>query len=122
VAILEREPRPIASYAAATPAALESIVVKSLSKNRDERYQNADDLLTDLRGLGLQLEHNAIEVHQSRVDDSSKSVLDKGMPSESRRISDLWHTDRLGSLGMIALFLAGPLISIFADTSSIHGN
>jgi len=51
VAILTTEPKPPSSFNQETPAELERIVKKTLAKNREERYSNAGDLLTDLRQL-----------------------------------------------------------------------
>jgi serine/threonine-protein kinase len=57
--ILQREPPPLTRYAPAAPAELERIVTKTLTKNRDERYQTAKDLLVDLRNLKRKLELDA---------------------------------------------------------------
>jgi len=48
-AVINDIPEPLARYKAAVPDAVERIVAKALIKNRDERYQNADDLVADLR-------------------------------------------------------------------------
>jgi serine/threonine protein kinase/tetratricopeptide (TPR) repeat protein len=47
--ILNEEPQPIARYNSRTSTKLEEIVLKALSKDRDERYQHSDDLMADLR-------------------------------------------------------------------------
>lgn len=57
--ILEREPAPLARYAQEIPPELERIVTKALTKNREERYQTAKDLLVDLRRLRQRLEVEA---------------------------------------------------------------
>lgn len=57
--ILQKEPAPLTRYAHEVPAELERIVSKTLTKNRDERYQTARDLLVDLRNLKRKLEANA---------------------------------------------------------------
>jgi serine/threonine protein kinase/Tol biopolymer transport system component len=57
--ILEREPPPLARYAREAPAELERIVNKALTKDREERYQTAKDLLVDLRRLRQRLEVEA---------------------------------------------------------------
>src|SRR5437660_832951 len=48
VSILETEPPPITSFAPDTPAELQRIVRKALTKDRDSRYQTARDLMIDL--------------------------------------------------------------------------
>jgi serine/threonine protein kinase/Tol biopolymer transport system component len=50
-AILQNEPPPLARYWPEASDALEWIVTKTLTKERDERYQTAKELLTDLKRL-----------------------------------------------------------------------
>ena len=57
--ILEREPPPLARYAREIPPELERIVGKALTKNREDRYQTAKDLLVDLRRLRQRLDVEA---------------------------------------------------------------
>jgi serine/threonine protein kinase/Tol biopolymer transport system component len=54
--ILTAEPAPLGDLAPETPAALQKIVAKALSKNRDDRYESADDLLHDLKALNHELQ------------------------------------------------------------------
>ena len=49
--ILEREPPPLADYLAEIPSELQRIISKALTKDREQRYQTAKDLLVDLRHL-----------------------------------------------------------------------
>jgi eukaryotic-like serine/threonine-protein kinase len=51
VSILEKEPPPLRGQAEEVPEALEWIVSKTLRKNRDERYQTARELFSDLNDL-----------------------------------------------------------------------
>ena len=55
-AILKSEPLSPTHFNSEIPAELERIVLKSLAKDREERYQTAKDLLVDLRHLKKQLE------------------------------------------------------------------
>ena len=55
-AILDREPEPITKIVPQTPPQLESIIAKCLRKDRDRRYQTAQDLAADLRQLKQDLE------------------------------------------------------------------
>src|SRR5438552_7850774 len=59
VAILEKEPVPLAIFAPLAPAELQRIVRKALAKDRDERHQTARDLLIDLKSLRQELEFEA---------------------------------------------------------------
>jgi len=57
--ILQKEPVPLARYAKDVPAELDRIVNKALTKDREERYQTAKDLLIDLRTLKRRLDVDA---------------------------------------------------------------
>lgn len=58
-AIISKRPAPLARYVAEVPIELERIVSKTLSKDRDERYQTTKDMLIDLKRLKQQLEFEA---------------------------------------------------------------
>ena len=49
--ILNEQPKPVTDLQAEIPGAIEQIVGKALEKNPDERYQQIDDLLDDLRSI-----------------------------------------------------------------------
>ena len=51
-AILEKEPVPISSIKPMTPPALDHTIKKSLAKLRDERWQSASDLASELKWIG----------------------------------------------------------------------
>jgi Tol biopolymer transport system component len=55
VAILEREPAPLARFDPAVPGELQRIVSKALRKDPEERYQVVKDLLLDLKAIRGQL-------------------------------------------------------------------
>lgn len=71
VAITQKEPPPLARFAANLPAELDWIVMKALRKDRDERYQTIKEFLTDLRRLKQRLE---FEVELERTSTHSSSV------------------------------------------------
>jgi serine/threonine protein kinase/Tol biopolymer transport system component len=58
--IIGKEPPPLARYLKAVPETLEWIVTKTLTKDREGRYQTARELLTDLKRLKQQLEFEAV--------------------------------------------------------------
>jgi serine/threonine protein kinase/tetratricopeptide (TPR) repeat protein len=72
--ITQKEPPPLARYAPNVPAELDWIVMKALRKDREERYQTAKELLTDLRRLKQRLEF--------------ETELERSVPSAASRISD----------------------------------
>ena len=57
--ILEKEPPPLTSYVAHTPAELQQIISKTLRKGRAERYQSAHELLEALQSLRRSMEFKA---------------------------------------------------------------
>ena len=59
VAILTKEPPPLAGVAPAAPRELQHIINKALRKEREERYQTIHDLLLDLKYLREDLEFEA---------------------------------------------------------------
>jgi eukaryotic-like serine/threonine-protein kinase len=68
-AILEREPPPLAQYAPEAPAELQRIVAKTLRKKREDRYEAARDLLSDLKALKEEMafETNALRSRGSKA-------------------------------------------------------
>src|ERR1043166_8035830 len=66
VSILENEPPPLTTFAPDTPAELQRIVRKALTKDRDSRYQTARDLMIDLRNLRRDLDIKS-EIERSTV-------------------------------------------------------
>ena len=60
--ILKDEPQPISQILPEVPGEIERIVHKTLRKDREERYQTAKDLLTDLKSAKHDLEfHDELE-------------------------------------------------------------
>lgn len=59
ISIAEREPAPLSKSVSEVPSRLEQIVKKALAKDREQRYQSADDLLSDLKGVKQELEIGA---------------------------------------------------------------
>ena len=55
--VINEEPQPIARFNEKVTEDLERIVLKSLAKDRDERYQHIDDMLADLRRERKNLEY-----------------------------------------------------------------
>jgi eukaryotic-like serine/threonine-protein kinase len=51
VALLRENPQPVSTVNPAMPKELDAIIAKLLQKEREQRYQNAEDLLQDLEAL-----------------------------------------------------------------------
>jgi serine/threonine protein kinase len=100
-AILEREPRSLTSISSEVPDELEWIVNKALTKDRDDRYQTARELLTDLRRLKQRLSV-AAEIERSmapelpigpgtqRGTNPAEAVITSNRPRSNRRL--VWAT------------------------------
>ncbi len=89
-AILNKEPQPLARYQRGVPEALEWIVTKALTKDREGRYQTAKELLTDLRRLKQRLEFEAEmersvspESVSSLAGDQTAAILVASVPSSA---------------------------------------
>jgi serine/threonine protein kinase len=59
-AILTTEPAPLAVVAPKTPALLQKVVTRALSKDKQNRYQRTEDLLEDLKAVQAQLQQQAM--------------------------------------------------------------
>jgi tetratricopeptide (TPR) repeat protein len=59
--ILHQEPKPLRKLRAGVPVVLEQIVDRALKKNKDERYQSAEELVTDLLWVKKELEAGSFE-------------------------------------------------------------
>ena len=76
-AILNRMPRPVSSVNPSIPARLEEVILKSLEKDRDLRYQTAAELRGDLKRIKRDLE-------TSRASGASTSGLPTAWSSTAR--------------------------------------
>ncbi len=77
--ILQKEPAPLVRYAHEVPDELERIATKALTKNREERYQTAKDMLIDLRHLKRKLEVDA-EIDRTVPPELRAAVSTGGVP------------------------------------------
>ena len=72
VAILERQPIPLAESLADPPAQLEQILAKLLAKGRDHRYQSSAQLADELKRFHHRLE---LDAERSANEDSESATL-----------------------------------------------
>src|SRR5947209_2879601 len=79
--ILESESPPLAHYTKA-PAELERIVMKTLRKEKEERYQTASDLALDLKNLKQELEVEARLKRTSRPGASGRGASESSEQEE----------------------------------------
>ncbi len=88
VAITQKEAPPLARYNPELPNELEWIILKTLRKDPEERYQTAKELLSDLRQFKQRLEFQA-ELERSVAPNTSTTISNQAsLPSESQRAVD----------------------------------
>jgi eukaryotic-like serine/threonine-protein kinase len=106
VSIVEREPLPLSKFTAEAPAELERITAKTLSKDRQARYQTAGDLLTDLKSLKRVLEIGAEVRPQKHPTATMPAIATTKRPAiTSRSFPFAGNNGRLLLLGAIAAML-----------------
>jgi eukaryotic-like serine/threonine-protein kinase len=59
VSLLTRDPAPLSTVNPAMPAELDGIVAKLLAKEKEQRYQTAEEVLQDLEALDAQASHGS---------------------------------------------------------------
>ena len=115
VLILEREPEPLSRYVADVAPELEQIVKKALAKNREERYQTAENLLADLKRLKQDLAMRADLKRSSEYKPSSEppvatsrfeTITSRYFGSTRRRVVT-------ASVLIAAVIVAGILSTVF---------
>jgi len=75
ISIAGLEPEPLARCAPEVPIQLERIVKKALTKDQEERYQTAEDLLIDLKALRHELAFGAeVERYKQPTPDSGSAA------------------------------------------------
>ena len=84
ISIAEREPLPIARFAPEVPIQLERIAQKALTKDREERYHTAEDLLIDLKSLRHRLEIDVELSNQSIQSGRSATITSNDQATTSR--------------------------------------
>ena len=114
--ILQKDPLPLSRYREDPPAELERIVSKLLTKDREERYQTAKDLLVDLRTLKRKLDVDA-ELDRSATSDvrisrpTAVSTAAETHASSAEYIVSGIKQHKLAA-GIVALVLVGAIVGI----------
>jgi len=75
--ILNKKPRPITDLCAEIPMSIEQVVDKALEKNPDERYQQIDELLDDLKSIsaGIVPEEIKARLRKAKLRRRKRSIL-----------------------------------------------
>ena len=66
--ILNENPAPFSKYLSSFPPEIETITLKALAKDRDQRYSSADELALDLTQLADRLKHDQIDHHMQQAE------------------------------------------------------
>ncbi|HXG56161.1 MAG TPA: protein kinase [Vicinamibacterales bacterium] len=111
--IVHAQPEAIARFNYEVPAELEGIIRKALRKNRDERYQTARDMGTDLRSLARELgsgEHGTPSLPAQRTETPAM----RQSASSAEYIVEGIRRHKTGALAALALvLLAGTAYVVY---------
>ena len=119
ISIAERQPAPLARYEPEAPAQLQRIVSKALAKDRDGRYQTADDLLVDLKNLRRELDFES-EVARYKPQNGS-TVTEKNQQASTSRLFPLTQGRILILAGLLGIVvIAGLVFARYFRQSSPH--
>lgn len=110
--VIQLEPEPLTQHLSDGPRELDRIVSRALRKDREERYQTAKDLLTDLKDLRRVLDTQA---HRP-VTRSSGEVYAESVPEKSIAVL---YFENMNSEKESDYFCAGMTEDIITDLSKI---
>jgi len=111
--VIQREPEPLAQYLPDGPRELDRIVARALRKNREDRYQTAKDLLTDLKDLKRAIDTQS---HRTVVSRISGEVSADAVPEKSIAVL---YFENMNSEKDSDYFCAGMTEDIITDLSKI---
>jgi eukaryotic-like serine/threonine-protein kinase len=120
ISIAGREPEPLARCAPGVPVQLEQIVKRALAKDREERYQTAEDLLIDLKSLRheLEIEIKLTRYKQPRASSRSAATMSNRQVITSRFFPLRLTRSRILILTAGLLIIAGLVSALFFSQSS----
>ncbi len=73
--LINSEPQPLSRYTANVPDELQRVVLKTLRKKRDERYQTIKDLLIDLKNLRENLNFDEKSERSAQISDDNVTAV-----------------------------------------------
>ncbi len=120
-AVLTGEPQPVARYCTEAPEELQHIVNKALSKDREERYQTAKDLLVDLRRLKRQREIGAEIARTNQPPEDNAAGQENGTRALAARptssveymVTGIKRHQMVASVVLATLLIATATVSYF---------
>jgi len=117
VSILEREPPPLARLSPDVPPELQRIITKALRKERGERYQTAESLLSDLKCLKQELGLETQLERRRQTGSPGRSSLRTSATAHAAGLGPTWWAHRLILLGAVVLSVVG--IAIWSYSSRL---
>jgi Tol biopolymer transport system component len=118
VSILEREPPSLAQRSPEAPAELRRIITRALHKDREERYQTAKNLLSDVRSLKQDLELQAKLEPALQPGSSGKGRISTSATLPAARLQPRWWSNRLIWLSVAVILVAGVAVSFYLSRRS----
>jgi len=117
--ILNEPPEPITALRSGLPMELERIVKKCLAKRPDERYQNRDELLADLRALQRSIESGTDRQLPAGEKDLRPTVAVLPFENRSRDEEDEYLSDGIAE-DIINALTKVPGLCVAARSSAFH--
>ena len=77
-AVIDRQPQKLSELNSTVPRDLEALVAKALNKDKDERYQTAEQLLADLKTLQKDAE---VSAEQKQTTPQQRTIVESGLSS-----------------------------------------
>ena len=111
--VLQLQPDSLTQYLPHGPRELDHIIGRTLRKDREDRYQTANDLLNDLKDLKRLLDSYS---HRTFVSRSSGAVAEEPVPEKSIAVL---YFDNMNSEKDSDYFCAGMTEDIITDLSKI---
>src|SRR4030095_12475346 len=115
--IIQKDPAPLTRFAREVPDELQRIVNKLLTKDRDQRYQSAKDLLIDLRNLKRRLE---VEAEIDRTGQNMRStalgaekLTTQPISSSEDLVSEIKRHKLAVSTGLLIVSVAAVSLAIY---------
>ncbi|HLE55976.1 MAG TPA: protein kinase, partial [Rhodothermia bacterium] len=118
--LVNEEPAPIARFNEKTTPEMEHIVAKALEKDREDRYQHVDELLSDLRRERKKLEYarSGYATFTGKVTiETSPPIGAIAQPPGKNRLTRIFATIGIAAVLVLAFFLFRPFMGDEAISS-----
>jgi serine/threonine protein kinase/tetratricopeptide (TPR) repeat protein len=103
VALLTKDPAPVSTVNPAMPVELDGIVAKLLAKEKEQRYQTAEEVLQDLEAVDAQASHRSSGTVTAAASGTHAAAPDLRSPEKTRGR----RMPMLAAAALVVLLLAG---------------